>query len=166
MSGFRAVWGKVDAVVFGVVKYVCVLILAALVAVVFSIFFGRYVLSRSPIWGEPFSLLCLVWISLPGSALAVRHDEHLRVTMFDEKLGRAGLLITDVIGIACIVVFSVFLIYYGGALAKRGEMNNMAGVNVPYSVMYVSMPVTGVLNLFGIVGRLLCPRGGEKGGTK
>lgn len=67
MSKFRNVWKKVDAFVFGIVKYACVAILAALVAVVFSIFFGRYVLSRSPIWGEPFSLLCLVWMSLLGS---------------------------------------------------------------------------------------------------
>ena len=62
MTAFRKLWKKVDACVFGIVKYACVLILAALVAVVFSIFFGRYVLSRSPIWGEPFSLLCLVWM--------------------------------------------------------------------------------------------------------
>ena len=161
MAVFRLVWKRIDAVVFGVVKYVCVLILAALVAVVFSIFFGRYVLSSSPIWGEPFSLLCLVWISLLGSALAVRHDEHLRVTMFDEKLGGKGLLVTDLLSAACIVAFSVFLIYYGGALTRRGAINNMAGVNVPYSVMYVSMPVTGVLNLFGVIGKWL-----ERGDAK
>ncbi|MCR5346689.1 MAG: TRAP transporter small permease [Fretibacterium sp.] len=155
MAAFQTVWEKVDAVVFGVVKYVCVLILTALVAVVFSIFFGRYVLSSSPIWGEPFSLLCLVWISLLGSALAVRHDEHLRVTMFDEKLGKKGIFLTEILSIACIAVFSAFLIYYGGALTRKGAMNNMAGINVPYSVMYISMPVTGVLNLFGIIGRLL-----------
>ena len=160
MTAFRSVWMKIDAAVFGAVKYVCVLILAALVAVVFSIFFGRYVLSSSPIWGEPFSLLCLVWISLLGSALAVRHDEHLRVTMFDEKLGKKGILITDILSTACVVVFSVFLIYYGGALTRKGAMNNMAGVNVPYSVMYVSMPVTGVLNLFGVIGKWL--EGGDR----
>ena len=38
------------------------------------------------------------------------------------------------------------------ALAAKGAKNNMAGVNVPYSVMYISMPVTGVLNLFGVIG--------------
>ncbi|MCR4817772.1 MAG: TRAP transporter small permease [Fretibacterium sp.] len=158
---FRLVWKKVDAAVFSLVKYVCVAILAALVAVVFSIFFGRYVLSRSPIWGEPFSLLCLVWISLLGSALAVRNDEHLRVTMFDEKLGKRGLLSTDILSTVCIVVFSLFLIYYGSALTRKGSINNMAGINVPYSVMYISMPVTGVLNLFGVVGRWM-----ERGETK
>lgn len=156
-----AFWKKVDAFVFGVVKYVCVAILAALVAVVFSIFFGRYVLSRSPIWGEPFSLLCLVWISLLGSALAVRNDEHLRVTMFDEKLGKKGLISTEILSTACIVVFSVFLIYYGSALTRKGAINNMAGINVPYSVMYISLPVTGVLNLFGVVGKWM-----ERGAAK
>ena len=155
MSGFRRIWKKVDAFVFGAVKYACVIILAALVAVVFSIFFGRYVLSKSPIWGEPFSLLCLVWMSLLGSALVVRRNEHLRVTMLDEKFGEKGVFITEILSTACIVVFSLFLIYYGGALTAKGAKNNMAGVNVPYSVMYVSMPVTGVLNLFGVVGEWL-----------
>ncbi len=155
MSGFRNVWKKVDAVVFTLVKYACVIILAALVAVVFSIFFGRYVINKSPIWGEPFSLLCLVWMSLLGSALVVRKNEHLRVTMLDDKFGEKGVFITEILSTVCIVVFSFFLIYYGGALTAKGAKNNMAGVNVPYSVMYISMPVTGVLNLFAVIGEWL-----------
>ena len=155
MQSFRNVWKKVDTVVFTLVKYVCVIILAALVAVVFSIFFGRYVLSKSPIWGEPFSLLCLVWMSLLGSALVVRRNEHLRVTMLDEKFGEKGVFITEILSTVCIVVFSLFLIYYGGSLMGKGAKNNMAGINVPYSVMYCAMPVTGVLNLFALVGEWL-----------
>ncbi|MBQ3304805.1 MAG: TRAP transporter small permease [Clostridia bacterium] len=155
MQSFRNVWKKVDTVVFTLVKYVCVIILAALVAVVFSIFFGRYVLSKSPIWGEPFSLLCLVWMSLLGSALVVRRNEHLRVTMLDEKFGEKGVFITEILSTVCIVVFSLFLIYYGGGLMGKGANNNMAGINVPYSVMYCAMPVTGVLNLFALVGEWL-----------
>ena len=155
LSEFRTIWKKVDALVFGVVKYACVIILTALVAVVFSIFFGRYVLSNSPIWGEPFSLLCLVWLSRLGSALVVRRNEHLRVTMLDDKFGEKGVFITEILSTVCIVVFSLFLIYYGGGLTSKGASNNMAGINVPYSVMYVSMPVTGVLNLFAVIGEWL-----------
>ncbi|MBR1710501.1 MAG: TRAP transporter small permease [Clostridia bacterium] len=155
MNTFRNVLKKIDAFVFGLVKYACVLILAALVAVVFYIFFGRYVLSRSPIWGEPFSLLCLVWMSLLGSALVVRKNEHLRVTMFDDKLGEKGVFLTDVLATICIIIFSIFLIYYGGALTQKGARNTMAGFKVPYAVMYASMPVTGVLNLFGLIGHWL-----------
>ena len=152
MEQFRTVWEKIDKVIFILLRHVCAIILGALVAVVFYIFLGRYVLHNSPVWGEPFSLLCLVWLSLLGSVLVVRKNEHLRVTMFDEKLGPKGVAATDVLSTLCIFVFSIFLIVYGTRLAGQGAGNNMAGINVPYSTMYISMPVTGVLNIFGLLG--------------
>ena len=101
MDKFRAVWEKVDAALFQILRYICAVILGALVAVVFYIFFGRYVLHNSPMWGEPFSLLCLVWLSLLGSVLVVRKNEHLAVTMFDEKLGKTGVFLTDILSTVC-----------------------------------------------------------------
>lgn len=82
----------------------------------------------------------------------MRRNEHLRVTMLDDRFGEKGVFITEILSTVCIAVFSLFLIIYGSQLAAKGAKNNMAGVNVPYSVMYVSMPVTGVLNLFGVIG--------------
>lgn len=152
MERFKSVWKKVDTILFMVVRHICAVILAALVLVVFYIFLGRHTMDKSPMWGEPFSLLCLVWLSLLGSTLVVRKNEHLRVTMFDAKLGPKGVMLTDLLSTVCILVFSIFLIYYGTLLAKSGANNNMAGVNVPYSVMYISLPVTGVLNICGLLG--------------
>ncbi len=103
-------------------------------------------------WGEPFSLLCLVWLSLLGSALVVRKNEHLSVTMFDEKLDAKGVALTDLLATLCIFGFSLFLIIYGAMLARQGAQNNMAGINVPYSIMYISLPVTGVLNICALIG--------------
>lgn len=152
MDGFIEFWRKVDNALFIVLRHICAAILGALVVVVFYIFFGRYMLNKSPMWGEPFSLLCLVWLSLLGSALVVRKNEHLAVTMFDEKLGKTGILITDMLSSACVFIFSIFLIVYGSKLTAQGASNNMAGINVPYAVMYVSLPVTGVLNILSLIG--------------
>lgn len=152
MEQFKELWRKVDAVLFALVRYACAIILGALVLVVFYIFLGRYVLHDSPMWGEPFSLLCLVWLSLLGSALVVRKNEHLRVTMFDDLMGKKGVALTDLLATVCIFVFSLFLIVYGLQLTQQGLRNNMAGVNVPYAVMYISLPVTGVLNIFALLG--------------
>lgn len=60
---------------------------------------------HSPMWGEPFSLLCLVWLSLLGSVLVVRKNEHLAVTMFDEKLGEKGVFLTDILASVCVFAF-------------------------------------------------------------
>lgn len=153
MDQFKTIWRKVDTAIFTIVRHACAVILGALVVVVFYIFLGRYLpFLKSPMWGEPFSLLCLVWLSLLGSALVVRRNEHLRVTMFDDKLGKTGIVLTDILSTVCVFVFSIFLIVYGTQLAKSGASNNMAGVNVSYAVMYVSLPITGVLNICGLIG--------------
>ena len=120
MDKFETVWKKIDAVLFQLLRHICSLILGALVAVVFFIFFGRYVMHHSPMWGEPFSLLCLVWLSLLGSVLVVRKNEHLAVTMFDEKLGEKGVFLTDILASVCVFAFSIFLIVYGIKLAQQG----------------------------------------------
>ena len=150
MDKFRAVWEKIDAVLFQLLRHVCAVILGALVAVVFYIFF------------EPFSLLCLVWLSLLGSVLVVRKNEHLAVTMFDEKLGKTGVFVTDILSAVCVVGFSIFLIVYGIKLAQSGASNNMAGINVPYAFMYSALPVTGVLNIFAVLGHWVMGRKEKK----
>lgn len=104
MEKFKKLWEPVDRVVFGIVKHLCVLMLAALVAVVFYIFVGRYFLHQSPMWGEPLSLLLLTWMSMLGSSLVLRTDEHLKVTMFDEKMKKGQIFATDVLATLCIII--------------------------------------------------------------
>ena len=88
MASLKAIWEPIDKVVFTIVKHVCVIMLAALVASVFYIFVGRYFLHSSPMWGEPISLFLLTWMSILGSSLVLRTDEHLKVTIFDEKMSQ------------------------------------------------------------------------------
>lgn len=151
MSKFKHIWTLVDKVVFGITKHVCVLMLAALVAVVFYIFIGRYILHNSPQWGEPLSLLLLTWMSLLGSALVLRTDEHLKVTMFDHRMSKRGILSTDILATVCVFCFAIFLVVYGIQLMQQARNNSMAGINIPYAYMYLSLPVTGILYFFGLV---------------
>lgn len=85
-------------------RHLCELMLAALVAVVFYIFVGRYFLHQSPMWGEPMSLFLLTWMSIMGSSLVLRTDEHLKVTMFDEKMKKGQIFATDVLATLCIII--------------------------------------------------------------
>lgn len=151
MERFKKTWMVVDKVVFGIVKYVCVLMLATQVAVVFYIFLGRYVLHSSPAWGEPLSLLLLTWMSIVGSTLVLRTNEHLQVTIFDAKMSKNQILATDILATICIFCFAVFMIVYGSQLMYHSRSNTMAGLNIPYKVMYLSLPISGALHLVGLV---------------
>lgn len=147
----KKLWEPVDKIVFGFIKQVCVLMLGALVAIVFYIFLGRYILHQSPMWGEPLSLFLLTWMSILGSALVLRTDEHLKVTMFDEKMSKWQIIATDILATVCILVFSLFMVVYGTRLMTQARNNTMAGINIPYAWMYLSLPVTGVLYVFALI---------------
>jgi TRAP-type C4-dicarboxylate transport system permease small subunit len=147
------IWDKIDRAVFIAVKYACAAMLGLLICIVFYIFLGRYVFHNSPMWGEPLSLFLLTWMSILGSALVLRKNEHLRVTMFDEKMSRAGIVGTEILSVACIFVFAMFMIIYGAKLMVQARTNTMAGINIPYAWMYLSLPVTGVMYLFALVGQ-------------
>ena len=144
---FKKFWAPIDNVVFSILMYVC----AALLAIVFYIFIGRYILRSSPMWGEPLSLFLLTWMSILGSALVLRTDEHLKVTMFDSKMSPKAIMATEILGTVCIAVFAVFMIVYGIQLMIQARSNSMAGVNIPYRFMYLSLPVTGILYFFALV---------------
>lgn len=148
---FRKIWDPIDKVVFGIVKYACVGMLAALIIIVFYIFIGRYIIHDSPMWGEPLSLLLLTWLSILSSAAVLRTNEHLRVTMFDAKLGEKGITATEILSTVCIIIFALFMIIYGTQLMIQSRNNSIAGVNIPYRYMYLSLPVTGVLYMFALV---------------
>lgn len=151
MERFRKIWAPIDKGIFTALKYICAGMLSALILIVFYIFIGRYILHDSPMWGEPLSLLLLSWMSILGSALVLRTDEHLRVTMFDNKLSKKQMLLTDILTLLCVLAFAGFMIFYGAHLMKQARSNTIAGINVPYAWMYASLPVTGVLYIFALV---------------
>lgn len=151
LEKIKKFWDPIDNAIFTALKYLCAALLGALILIVFYIFLGRYVFHHSPMWGEPLSLFLLTWMSILGSALVLRTDEHLKVTMFDEKMGKKGILLTDILATICVLIFAVFMIIYGWQLMKAARTNSMAGINIPYKWMYASLPVTGVLYLFGLV---------------
>ena len=68
---------------------------------------GKVFSSSVPYVGEPMSLFLLTWMSIMGSSLVLRTDEHLKVTMFDEKMKKGQIFATDVLATLCIIIFAV-----------------------------------------------------------
>lgn len=151
MDTFIKFWKPIDRVIFKTIEYACAVMLGALIAIVFYIFIGRYVLHNSPMWGEPLSLFLLTWMSILGSSLVLRTDEHLKVTMLDEKMSKGALLATDILATVCVLAFAIFLIVYGVQLMTQSRSNTMAGINIRYAYMYLSLPVTGVAYIFALI---------------
>lgn len=52
--------------------------------------FGRFVLNSSPSWTEQAALLLMIWYVMLGAAAGVKEGFHIRIALFEQKLGGQG----------------------------------------------------------------------------
>ncbi len=134
----------VDTIVDGFV----ILSLVAMVLVVFAQVFCRYVLLNSPPWTEEFSRFNFIWLTFMGAVAVFRRKAHLVidtvVMLLPEKANRALTLPVQLL----ISVLLLVLIAKGIELTQSGWQTRASTMDVPLSVVYLSVPLSATLMLF------------------
>ena len=89
--------------------------------------FNRYVLGQSVAWSEPLARYLLIWLTFFGAVVAVKHDMHMSVELFTERIPTKALSTITLLGRLMQVALFGFLIYFGYQLAQA----NTAPTTVP-----------------------------------
>jgi len=94
-------------------------------------------------------MISFVWFVLFGSALAVKHREHLKIDLI-EKLPSGIRLICKMIEILIVFAFILVFVYYGIILVQDNLQTGQAVGFLPIKVGYVYMaiPVSGLFMLY------------------
>lgn len=126
----------------------CKIVFIASISITTYVVFCRYVLSKTPRWGEQSILLCMVYMALISASLAVRTDRHIRVVLiqyvFPLSIRDKAMEILHGLAQICIFVFSLFMIVYGVKFTILMSHSTMSGLGVPNSVLYAAVPIAGL----------------------
>ncbi len=138
---------------FWLIHNLCKVLLVVQVLACATVFVGRYVVGSTPAWADPVAMLCMVWLCVLSSALAVRDDAHLRITVIDKFLSPRAMKALN--GLAALVVFviAVFMVHSGGLLTQLTTRNKLPGLGIPTAWMTVVLPLTGVAYLLALLYR-------------
>jgi TRAP-type transport system small permease protein len=96
-------------------------------------------------WSEEVTLLLLIWFSFLGIAFGFRENLHMGIDSFTSKLPKPFNRVLDKVILASIFAFGGYLIYYGWTFTKLMNESELPATGLPNSLMYVVMPITGVL---------------------
>ncbi|MCI3921118.1 TRAP transporter small permease [Paenibacillus sp. TRM 82003] len=96
-------------------------------------------------WSEEITLLLLIWFSFFGIAIGFRDRLHLAMDSFAKKLPKSVNRVLDVVIGLSTLTFGAYLIKYGLDFTMLMHANRMTATEWPSSVMYVIMPITGVM---------------------
>src|SRR5215218_9393239 len=99
-----AVLGRAVALVAaGILSVEMVLLLANVIA--------RYVFNRPLVWGDELASILFVWLCVLGAVLAMRRNEHMRLTALISRAPPQVRSVLDVVVLTFISAFLLVIVY-------------------------------------------------------
>jgi TRAP-type C4-dicarboxylate transport system permease small subunit len=132
------------------VRALLALLLAVMVASVTWQIVSRYLLVSPSSWTEELARFMLIWIGLVGGAYAYRRGMHLGLELLAERLPvRTRPLHAALVHVAVGVFAAIALVGGGGNLvALTYSLSQYSpGLELPMAVVYLALPLAGVLIL-------------------
>ena len=123
----------------------------------------RYGFLYTPFFTEEIGRYALVWCVLAGSAVAVRRDDHIRVTLLSEWMGphayRVIALVLDLVSLAVLAVLAWSAIQSVQFVAGQTS----SGLQLPLSYPYLALPLAFGAAVVFCAARLWNRLGRERG---
>lgn len=124
----------------------CVVLFALLVLTVVWQVFSRQVIGNPSTWSEEAARYIFVWLGFFAAALVFSERGHIAVDFVVRKLPVLVQRGIAVLVQAAIIAFAVIGLIWGGWRASQGAWNtNLTALPTQIGVMYLVMPITGVL---------------------
>jgi TRAP-type C4-dicarboxylate transport system permease small subunit len=160
MNALAASVLRISAAAAWLLKWILVVLFAALFLDVLWGVFSRYVLGAQSRWTEEVAIYLLIWVSLLGAAITYRDRGHLGFDYMVSKLHpdarRAAAVWAELISVAFV---GYALVLGGGSLMLRsltlGQATPALGWQVGY--LYSVIPMSGLFFLLFAIEHLLQP---------
>ncbi|HUU28390.1 MAG TPA: TRAP transporter small permease [archaeon] len=108
--------------------------------------FTRFVLRDPSSWTEELAIFLLIWIGLLGSAVALNRNAHLGIDILVNRFPRKWGHLAAVFANACIILFSLSVLFYGGiklvaVILMNNQISPALGIRQGY--VYLALPISG-----------------------
>lgn len=124
------------------------------------IFYGvimRYVFNEPKAWVEEIARYSIIWGVFLGFGLALRHNQHIQVDILYDRLKPKMKQILDIVATLISIAFCGIYTYYGYILVENRFHSGMVSldVGIPMWIVYLILPISGVLFLLRFIERLV-----------
>jgi len=139
-----------------VLTWAVVALFALLVVDVAWQVFARQVLNQPSGWSEELAKYLFIWLGLFGSALVFGERGHIAVDVAVKKLPQKAQTVLAVVVQLSILTFTGLVLIWGGySVAKLAWDQNLTGLPVNVGLLYLALPISGVLIAFYTIYHLL-----------
>jgi tripartite ATP-independent transporter DctM subunit len=102
---------RADAVLGRIVAAAAAFILLIEVLLLLANVIARYVFNRPLVWGDELASILFVWLCVLGAVLAMRRNEHMRLTALVSRMPPHVRAVNDVVVLTIVSAFLAIIIY-------------------------------------------------------
>ncbi len=123
----------------------CIVLFAGILLIMVCQVVCRYVFNTPLTWTEELARYCFIWACYLGAPVATRRGNHVAIVFVAERLPRTlGRPIGWAIQIFSLIFF-LQLAFQGAILAVRSHTVEAITVPIPWSLIYLIVPLSAVL---------------------
>jgi TRAP-type C4-dicarboxylate transport system permease small subunit len=127
----------------------------AMFFVVVTLVIARYVAKAPFFWGEELARYTMFYMVMIGSAVAVREDRHLRLTLLIEAFPPALKRWWDRLLDLCVLAVLAVMVYQGLDLAREDGGMMTPALRIAYFWIYIGFPIGTGLMLIQLIAKNL-----------
>jgi TRAP-type C4-dicarboxylate transport system permease small subunit len=163
-SGPSAAFGRLTATLDRGTGIACVVLFAAILVVMICQVASRYVFNSPLTWTEELARYLFIWACYLGAPVATRRGNHVTIVFVLERVPRSLARIVGWGIQAVSLIFFLQLAVLGAILAVRSHSVEAITLPIPWSLIYLAVPVSGVLMILQTLegGWTMLQGGGEE----
>lgn len=129
--------------------------------------FTRFVFDVTPAWLNQMTLLFMVWVGIIGIAYGFHEQSHIRIIFLTRKFPIIIQNILDQFSRLLTLLFGLYMFFQGGKFALKMSHSLLSGVPLPTTVLYASVPISGILIVFFVIAEIFTEnKNTKKGGLE
>lgn len=139
---------KLSKKIGNILEYLCVIFLSILFVLLTLQIAGRFLQINAMTWIDETIQFFLGWFVFTGAALLVQRSSHVSVDLLLQKTSGVTKKLVGLVIQLCIVLIGAFMIYSGYQIVVKMFGKLTPVLELPYSLWYSAIPVSGVLIVF------------------
>lgn len=138
---------RIEKILVAANRWVLILLLLAMAAIIFSNVVLRYTTGDSIVWAEEVARHMMIWVAFLGAGLALRFGGHVAIDNLHRSVGTRTAQAIRALVVVGLGLFFIFMTAASSDYVWRTRFQSTAATDIPISFIYAAMPVGFVLML-------------------
>lgn len=137
------------------IEYIAALLVVAEIVVLFAGVVSRYVFHQPILWSDELASTLFLWLAMLGAVVALRRNEHMRMTAIVGKVSPLTRAFLDVLAVVAALTFLLLIAYPAYEFAHDEAVVTTPALDISNAWRAAALPVGTALMLLFALMRLL-----------